>query len=35
MEWAAERFIAYPDRDAVVPSGLTVPRWGWEGLEAS
>ncbi len=35
MEWAVEHFIGYPDRDAAVPSGLPMPRWGWEGLESS
>jgi hemoglobin len=34
MEWATRRFVGFPDRDAVVPPGLTVPRWGWQGLES-
>ena len=33
MEWAAGHFTGYPDRDAAVPSGLPMPRWGWDGLE--
>jgi hemoglobin len=35
MEWATTRFIAYPDDPADVPDGLTVPRWGWDGLGRS
>ncbi len=33
MEWAVERAIGYPERDAVVPSGLPMPHWGWTGLQ--
>jgi len=33
MEWAAGHFTGYPDRGAAVPSGLPMPRWGWDGLE--
>jgi hypothetical protein len=33
MEWAAGHFTGYPDHDAAVPSGLPMPRWGWDGLE--
>ena len=35
MEWAVGHFIGYPDRGTAVPSGLPMPRWGWEGLESS
>jgi hemoglobin len=33
MEWATRRMYAYNARDAVVPSGTDMPRWGWGGLE--
>jgi hemoglobin len=33
MEWATRAMYAYNARDAVVPSGMTMPRWGWAGLE--
>ena len=32
MEWAVADMIAYPDEDSVVPTGLPVPRWSWNGL---
>jgi hemoglobin len=31
MEWAVAEVIAYPDRDAVVPENLPIPRWSWDG----
>jgi hypothetical protein len=27
-----EAVLAYPDPDAVVPEGLPMPRWSWDGL---
>jgi hemoglobin len=35
MEWATTSMYAFNDRDAVVPSGMAMPRWGWAGLEPS
>lgn len=34
MEWATQRFVAYPDDPADVPDGLAVPRWDWDGLRS-
>jgi hemoglobin len=34
MEWAVEEMLAYPSPDAVVPAGLAMPRWSWDGLQA-
>jgi hemoglobin len=34
MEWAVADVLAYSPRDAVVPDGLPVPRWSWEGLQS-
>jgi hemoglobin len=31
MEWAVAEVIAFPDRDAVVPENLPMPRWSWNG----
>jgi hemoglobin len=31
MEWAVADVLAYSAPDAVVPEGLPVPRWSWEG----
>jgi len=25
--------LAYSPRDAVVPAGLPIPRWSWDGLQ--
>jgi hemoglobin len=35
MEWATRAMYAYNAPDAVVPSGMPMPRWGWAGLEPS
>lgn len=35
MCWAVDVVLSYGDRDAVVPPGAAMPRWGWDGLEAS
>jgi len=35
MEWAVSDVLVYSPRDAVVPGALPVPRWSWDGLEAS
>ena len=33
MEWATRAMYGYNSPDAVVPSGMAIPRWGWAGLE--
>jgi hemoglobin len=33
MEEAVQPFTAYPEMDPVVPPGLPIPRWGWDGPE--
>jgi hemoglobin len=35
MQWAVDEVLLYPDRDAVVPKGLPLPHWSWDGLEAT
>jgi hemoglobin len=32
MEWAVADVLAYSAEDAVVPAGLSMPRWSWDGL---
>ena len=33
MEWAVSDVLRYSPKDAVVPEGAEMPRWGWDGLE--
>jgi hemoglobin len=33
MRWAVDNVMGYAAVDAVVPDGLPMPRWGWDGLE--
>jgi len=33
MRWAVDVVLSYGDRDAVVPLGAELPRWGWDGLQ--
>jgi hemoglobin len=33
MEWAVDDVLVYSGEDAVVPGGLPMPRWSWDGLE--
>jgi hemoglobin len=33
MEWAVADVHQYSPRGSVVPGGLEVPRWSWEGLQ--
>jgi hemoglobin len=33
MCWAVDDVLAYSPRDAEVPAGAAMPRWGWDGLE--
>ena len=35
MEWAVRDVLAYSPVDAQVPAGLPMPRWSWDGLQAS
>ena len=32
MEWAVFEINAHPERDAVIPDGLAMPQWSWDGL---
>jgi hemoglobin len=35
FEWATTKNMTrYSSRTAVVPDGLSIPRWSWEGLQA-
>jgi hemoglobin len=34
MRWAVDNVLAYPDEDAVVASGIAMPRWSWDGLQS-
>jgi hemoglobin len=34
MEWAVEDVLVYSSPDAVVPSGVPMPHWSWDGLRA-
>jgi len=33
MEWAVRDVLAYAPAGSVVPTGMTVPRWSWDGLQ--
>jgi hemoglobin len=33
MQWAVADVLVYSPIDAVVPTGLAVPHWSWDGLE--
>lgn len=33
MEWAVSDVLVYSPHGAVVPSGLPMPRWSWDGLQ--
>ena len=33
MRWAVDNVLSYSAVDAVVPVGLDMPRWGWDGVE--
>jgi len=32
MQWAVGQVMSYSPHGSVVPAGLAVPRWSWEGL---
>jgi hemoglobin len=34
MVWAVDDVLAYSAEGSVVPAGLPMPRWSWEGLVA-
>ncbi len=34
MRWAVKDVLLYPAKNAVVPAGATMPRWGWDGLQS-
>ena len=33
MRWAVDNVMLYSAVDAIVPPGLPMPRWGWDGLQ--
>jgi hemoglobin len=33
MRWAVDNVLVYSPVDAVVPDGVPMPRWGWDGPE--
>jgi hemoglobin len=33
MRWAVDNVMTYAPQGAVVPSGLPMPRWDWDGLQ--
>ncbi len=33
MVWAVDDVLTYSPVEAVVPSGLAMPHWGWDGLQ--
>ena len=33
MDWAVADVLHYSPEDAVVPGGIPLPRWSWDGLE--
>jgi hemoglobin len=35
MVWAVDDVLAYSAAGSVVPSGVPIPRWSWEGLVAA
>ena len=34
MEWAVVEINAHPETNAVIPAGLAMPHWSWDGLQA-
>jgi hemoglobin len=34
MRWAVDNVMSYSPEDAVVPSGIPMPRWDWRGLSS-
>jgi hemoglobin len=35
MQWAVDAVLVYGPRDSVVPAGLPMPRWTWDGPVAA
>jgi len=35
MSWAIDEVLSYSAQDAVVAPAAAMPRWGWDGLQAS
>jgi len=35
MEWAVQEVLDYSPPGSRVPSSLAVPRWSWDGLQAT
>jgi hemoglobin len=35
MRWAVDDVLSYSPEDTVVTPGAAMPRWGWDGLQAS
>ena len=35
MEWAVDDVLMFSPTDAVVPDGLPMPHWSWDGLRAA
>jgi hemoglobin len=33
MRWAVDNVMSYSAQGSVVPAGLPMPRWGWDGLQ--
>jgi len=31
MRWATDEMIGHPERDAVIPPDMAMPRWDWDG----
>jgi hemoglobin len=34
MEWAVADVLVYSPQDSVVPAGLPMPHWSWDGLQS-
>jgi hemoglobin len=35
MRWAVDEVLSYSPQNAVVPTGLPLPRWTWDGLQGA
>jgi len=33
MRWAVDNVLTYSPEDAIVPAGIAMPRWDWDGLQ--
>lgn len=34
MQWVVDDVLVYSAEDAVVPGGLPMPHWSWDGLQS-